>query len=79
MKEQAVQQAILSMVEARGAGKSICPSEVARRLQPEDWRALMPEVRAAAATLRAQGRLRVTQGGLEVDPETARGPIRLGL
>lgn len=71
-----IEAAILDAVAARGAGRSICPSEVARALD-EDWRALMPQVRAAAARLSAAGRLRVTQRGAAVDALTARGPIRL--
>ena len=71
-----VAAAILTAVAARAAGKSICPSEVARLLA-EDWRPLMPAVRAAAARLAAAGVLRVTQKGAAVDAMTARGPIRL--
>lgn len=63
---------------ARGAGKTICPSEVARALGPA-WRELMPAVRQAASELQAQGRLRVTQKGERVDPLRAAGPIRLGM
>ncbi|NNE50976.1 MAG: DUF3253 domain-containing protein [Sulfitobacter sp.] len=69
---------ILRQVTARGRGKTICPSDVARALG-DDWRDLMPEVRAVAAELAARGALRITQGGQSVDALTARGPIRLGL
>jgi hypothetical protein len=71
-----VAAAILAAVAARGPGKSVCPSEVARMLAA-DWRPLMPAVRAAAARLAAAGLVRVTQKGPTVDPLTARGPIRL--
>ncbi|MEL6595393.1 MAG: DUF3253 domain-containing protein [Pseudomonadota bacterium] len=70
--------AILDRVAARGAGKSICPSEVARGLS-EDWRDLMPEVRRVAGVLSRDGQVRVTQKGTPIDPELARGPIRLSL
>jgi hypothetical protein len=78
---------ILDLVRARGPGKTICPSEAARRLaanaptsdpDPEAWRALMPAVRAAAARLRDQGLIVVTQRGRPVDPLGTKGPIRLG-
>jgi Protein of unknown function (DUF3253) len=49
---------------------------VAKALEPEDWQALMPEVREVAATM---PEIMATQGGVEVDPLTARGPIRLRL
>jgi len=66
--------ACMDLAHRRGAGKSFCPSEVARALA-SDWSPLMPEVRRVAATLP----LRATQKGAPVDPRTARGPIRLGL
>ena len=74
---------ILDLVRARGPGKTICPSEAARRLaagdpDPDAWRDLMPAVRAAAARLRDQGLIAVTQRGRPVDPLSTKGPIRLG-
>ncbi|QUJ75350.1 DUF3253 domain-containing protein [Sulfitobacter albidus] len=69
---------ITAQVIDRGAGKTICPSEVARALGA-DWRALMPQVRRVAGDLAKEGRIAVTQKGETVDAETARGPIRLGL
>lgn len=79
--EAEIATCILALCQERGGGKTICPSEVARRLTPEggDWRALMPGVRAAAAALAGCGRLSVFQQGRAVAPGTARGPIRLGL
>ena len=70
--------AILELVAARGPEKSGCPSEVARRLYPEDWRAHMDEVRAAARELLREGRIRVTQGEAELAAEGEwRGAIRV--
>ncbi len=74
-----IEATILDLVQSRGPGKTICPSEAARRLDPETWRVLMPAVRAAAASLHAQGRIVVTQRSRPVDPLAATGPIRLGL
>jgi hypothetical protein len=79
MERERIAAAILAATAARGAGRSVCPSEVARAVEPADWRALMPAVRAAAAALAADGAIRVTQGGREVDAATARGPIRLSV
>ena len=67
---------LLELLAARGPDKSFCPSEAARRLDPEHWRDRMDDVRAAAATLRARSQLEVTQQGEPVDPATARGPVR---
>lgn len=69
---------ILRQAEARGRGRTLCPSEVARALA-DDWRPLMPSIRAEAARLAKAGHITVTQKGVAVDPTKARGPIRLGL
>lgn len=71
-----LREAILALALQRGRDKSLCPSEVARALEPEDWQALMPEVRRVAAGM---PEIMATQNGVEVDPVTARGPIRLRL
>ena len=39
----------------------------------------MPQVRTVAGKLAGAGELSITQKGVEVDIETARGPVRLGL
>ena len=75
----AIEAAILGLVHARGAGKTVCPSEVARRLDPSGWRGLMAAVRGAAGRLAGAGLVVVTQRGRVVDPLSATGPIRLGL
>lgn len=73
----------LRLLKVRGAGKTICPSEVARSVaQGEDraaWEPLMEPARAAARRLVAQGLLDITQNGHVVDASTAKGPIRLRL
>ena len=88
-----IEAEIIARTEARGAGKTICPSEVARALarnaadakdpeDPEDdaaWRALMPNVRAVAADLCERGAIAVLQKGRPVDPRSAHGPIRLAI
>lgn len=70
-----IAQALTALAQARGRGKTFCPSEAARVISPDNWRALMPGVRRVAETLP----LVATQKGRPVDPLTARGPIRLGL
>lgn len=77
---QRIEATILALLESRAPGATICPSDAARALGDTEaaWRALMPSVRQVAADLARQGRLRVTQGGQDVDALNARGPIRLG-
>ncbi len=74
-----LEAAILELLAERARGATICPSEVARREAPDDWRPLMEPVREAARRLIAQGRVEMTQQGRVVDPSTARGPVRLRL
>ncbi|GAC1544007.1 MAG: hypothetical protein NVS3B10_08160 [Polyangiales bacterium] len=76
-RARSIEAALLSLIAARG-GKTICPSEVARAVEPTRWRTRMPEVRAVVATLRARGAIVVTQRGRPVDPAQARGPVRIG-
>jgi hypothetical protein len=74
-----IEERITEMVDERGAGKTVCPSEVARSLtNDQDFRPLMPHVREAAATLAERGEIAVTQKGRLVDAREAKGPIRLG-
>jgi hypothetical protein len=69
---------IIRQTEARGAGRSICPSDVARALDP-DWRRLMTAVRRAAAQLAAAGRIDILRKGKPIPPQDMRGVIRLRL
>ena len=79
-----LQDRILTLCRERGAGKSVCPSEVARAMSgdPNDgptWRPLMRAVRKAAAELQDQGRIAVLRKGKPVDIRTVNGVIRLAL
>jgi len=77
MDQEKIEYIILLLLEKREEGKSICPSDAARTLSPDDWRPLMQDVRVAARNLVRQGKIEITQKGEVVDPEQARGPIRL--
>ena len=70
-----LEDAILKQLRARARGATICPSEAARSVEPEQWRDLMEPTRAAARRLVAQGKIEITQKGRPVDPSTARGPL----
>ncbi|MFG0306504.1 MAG: DUF3253 domain-containing protein [Phycisphaerales bacterium JB040] len=75
--DRALEEAVLSVLASRSAGASICPSEAARAVDPDGWRALMEPARRAARRLVARGQAVITQGGRPVDLSTARGPIRI--
>ena len=70
---------IHALLAARASDASICPSEVARRLYPEEaWRNAMPGVRRVAQALATEGAIRITQGDAVRDPGAAiSGPVRL--
>ncbi len=73
---------ILRLVTERGPDKSICPSEVARALAPDDqdttWRPLMSPVRRVATAMAVAGRIDILRKGKPVDPnQEVRGVIRL--
>ena len=62
---------------SRRAPRTVCPSEVARALSPDNWRPLMPRIREVAARLAEDGEIVATQRGVVVDAVDAHGPIRL--
>ena len=82
--DRELETSIRSLLDARAASATICPSEAARAvasargLPGEDaWRELMEPARRAARRLVAAGEVEITQGGTVVDPSTAKGPIRV--
>ncbi|MEQ8317586.1 MAG: DUF2256 and DUF3253 domain-containing protein [Phycisphaerales bacterium] len=74
-----LEAAILELLSKRDRGATICPSEAARAVEPDDWKPLMERTRRAARRLVRQRKLSITKGGKIVDPDDARGPIRLRL
>jgi hypothetical protein len=78
--DTALEETILRLLQQRGAGKTICPSEAARAVGGDEraaWEPLMEPARAAARRLVAAGEIVITQGGVVVDGSTAKGAIRL--
>jgi hypothetical protein len=81
--DRRIEAAMLELLWARGADKSICPSEAARIVAGAGWNTqwepLMPAARRAARRLVARGLAEIWQRGRRVDASTARGPIRIRL
>lgn len=81
--DRALRAQILELLDQRGAGRTICPSEAARAVSraeddsEEGWRDLMEPARRAAGRLVEAGEIEVTQRGRVVDLSVAKGPIRL--
>ncbi len=80
-EDRDLEMAIVTLLNERAAGATICPSEAARRVAPDEasWRPLMERTRMAARRLHQVGRLEILQRGRAVDPSTAKGPVRLRL
>jgi len=68
---------ILSVATQRGPEKSTCPSEIARKLFPDDWRNHMKNVRNVAIDLHNQGKVMITQKGIAIDVNHIKGPVRI--
>jgi Protein of unknown function (DUF3253) len=78
-KPQSVREAILSLVTARGAGKTIDPMEAAKAISAESWQRVLPDVRAEAVRLAQSGEICIFRKGKPVDPAAFKGVYRLGL
>ena len=74
--DERIAAAIRALVRHRGES-SICPSDVARTVGGESWRALMADVRRVAADLADQDEIIVTQKREPVRIREARGPVRI--
>lgn len=75
--DRMLEAAIVALLAERSASVSICPSEAARRVNPEQWKSLMEPCRMAARRLVAKGHAEITQNNRVVDPSMAKGPIRV--
>ncbi|MDF6021128.1 DUF3253 domain-containing protein [Streptomyces sp. JH34] len=78
--DRGLERAVLELLDQRGPGATICPSDAARAVyegEGDGWRALMDPVRRAAGRLVEAGEVEITQGGRPVEPAEARGPIRI--
>ncbi|QWC56316.1 DUF3253 domain-containing protein [Erythrobacter sp. 3-20A1M] len=71
--------AVLALLAERGAGKTVCPSEVARRIASDgeaDWRMAMPLVHTAVDRLIERGAIELTWKGRALPARS--GPYRIG-
>ena len=69
-------QCVSVLFSAKGA--TICPSAVARAVQPDNWRPLMPAVRHVASRLAAEHRIDVRQRGRVVELNAEKNLVILG-
>jgi hypothetical protein len=79
-EHQQIRQAIISLLDKRDMGKTICPSEASRAVfgSPRgNDNACMDRTRHVVAKLVDEGVIEVCQKGKVVDLSEATGPIRL--
>lgn len=67
-----------ALLRHRASTSTICPSDAARVVAGDRFRSAMDDARRVAYRLREEGIVRTTQKGEDVDPLTARGPLRIG-
>ena len=58
-----IRKAILTLADKRGPGISFYPVEVAKRLDPENWQALIDQVHLVADSLIQEGQISASQSG----------------
>lgn len=73
-----MRDAIMTLLERRGTGKTVCPSEAARLFGTDaaDWRDNMPEVHEVVRILHREGAIQLSWRGKYRAPGD--GPYRIG-
>jgi hypothetical protein len=74
-----IEEVIFRLLADAPAGKSIAAEDVARALDAEGWRRVLPQVRATAVGLARQERLVITRHNKPADPDSFKGVYRLRL
>lgn len=72
-----IEEAIFAALAEVEPGKSVSPEAVARAVDAEGWRRVLPQVRATAVGLARKGRVVITRHGKPVDPDGFKGVFRL--
>ncbi len=72
-----VEAALLDLIEQAPPGKGVSPEQVARAVDPENWRRQLGQVRAAAVGLARQGRVTILRHNKPADPDTFKGVYRI--
>jgi hypothetical protein len=73
-----VEDAILDALAGIPAGKSIPPDQVAKAIDLERWRRILPQVKAAAVGLARTGKVDILRHNKPVNPaEPIKGVYRL--
>jgi len=77
-RRQRLAAAVVTLTGHRGPDRTICPSDAARAVGGEGWRALMETAREVVRGLALAGEVEINQKGQVIDPVGKwRGPIRV--
>lgn len=74
-----IEDTLFAKLEPLAPGKSVSPEEVAKAIDAEGWRRLLPQVRATAVGLARAGKLVITRHGKPANPGAFKGVYRLRL
>ena len=74
-----IEDMLLSLLADLAPGKSVSPETVARAVDAEGWRRILPRVKAEAIGLARQGKIVITRHGKPADPNSFKGVYRLRL
>jgi len=76
---QRIRSRIMSVLAARGPDATVTPTEIAKDLDPNDWRKYLRLVREEAIALARTDRIEILRRGKWVNPDDVRGVIRFRL
>lgn len=76
-KDLFIEQAITEKLDKIPENSTICPSQIARELFPENWRDQMERVRRASRRLVIKQKILITQKSTPVKSLNFKGPIRI--
>lgn len=74
---EVLRTAILEMCRQK-KNNTFCPSEVVKRMFPEDWDLFLEEVRSVVLEMNQEGLIQIMQNGKTIDPDSVPvNPIRI--
>jgi hypothetical protein len=74
-----IEAAVRALLRSRQAGRSICPSDIARIVGGTTWRTVLPVVRNHAVRMRERGELEILRRGRVVKADPTGGVLRYRL
>jgi hypothetical protein len=72
-----IRSRIMALLTARGPDRSARPMDVAKELDPDQWRQHLKAIREEAIGLAREGKIEILRKGKRVEPDNVRGVIRL--